>query len=131
MENQMKAKTHYSDLEGAASADISDFIASNNHLQDLCETFNLDRKKYKILGVTISGTKDLLGSLICLDNEKSTSEREYIVKFELHNVEEPIIDFLFKQFEVILFSREAKHYEVNDYNETIMLDIKSDYDFEN
>ncbi len=127
----MKAKTHYRDLEGTASADISDFIASNNYLQDLCDTFNLDKNKYKILGVAISGTKDLLGSLICLDNEKSTSEREHIVKIELQNVEEPIIDFLFKQFEVILFSREAKHYEVNEYNETIMLDIKSEYDCEN
>jgi hypothetical protein len=43
MANQMKADTQYGDLKGTASADISDFIGKYNYLQDLCDTFNLDR----------------------------------------------------------------------------------------
>ncbi len=43
MANQMKADTQYGDLKGTASADISDFIGKDNYLQDLCDTFNLDR----------------------------------------------------------------------------------------
>lgn len=131
MAHQMKADTQYGDLKGTASADISDFIGKDNDLQDLCEIFNLDRNRYKIIGISISGTMDFSGALICIDREKSKNQREHIVKIYLNKLDEPIFDLLFKRFEVILFDRFEQEYQERDYDETIILNEKNNDEDEN
>ncbi len=78
MAHQMKADTQYGDLKGTASADISDFIGKDHDLQDLCEIYKLDRARYKIIGISITGTTDFSGALSAL-TEKSQKIKESIL----------------------------------------------------
>lgn len=118
----MEAKTHYCDLTGTASADISDFTGKihKNSLESIGEHFRLDQNKFKLVGLSIGGTQEFHVSLICVDNEKSTNGNEHIVKLSLDkHINENILDILFKRFEIILYGKFYDKYETLDYNEDI------------
>lgn len=69
----MKASVQYNDRIGHASADIAgidyDAISERCNLGD----------KYKIIGISLYGTRDIRVSFLCIDNEESTPDNEVLV----------------------------------------------------
>ncbi len=97
----MKASVQYNDFKGTAAADISDFSNLNDFLKDR----GIDTERYNAIGASFyAGYSDFfLASIICVDKEQSTEEKEYIVKigFEKKLTKDDFFD-LFKRFNVII-----------------------------
>jgi hypothetical protein len=110
----MKAKTQYSDFEGSVAADVSDFLSEGvSNLDKIGKFFELDEKRFKIVGLSISGINNFIISLICVDNEKSTNEKEHIVSMRYNtedNEGKEMLDNLFKRLNIILYSRFDEKY---------------------
>src|SRR5690606_25440186 len=96
------------DFTGTASADISDFLggAGGDDIEGLSKYFDLNFDRFTPVGISIYGTENFGISLICVDKEKSTEEKEHIVKMSC-NVEDKkeILDILFKRLNVVLFDK--------------------------
>lgn len=116
----MKANVQYNDFKGTAAADISDFSNLNNFLNSQ----GVDIERYNAIGAYFySGYSDFFSaSIICVDNERSTEEKKYIVKigFEKELSKDEFFD-LFKRFNVIITQRFGG-YESKDIDETFTFD---------
>lgn len=118
----MKANVQYNDFEGTASADISDFLggAGGDDIKGLSKYFDLNYDRFTPVGISIYGTENFGISLICVDKEKSTEEKEHIVKMSC-NVEDnkDILDIIFKRLNVVLFDKYDKKYPNLEYDEEV------------
>jgi hypothetical protein len=119
----MKAKTQYGDFEGSVSADISDLLSEgNSNIEKIGKFFELDEKRFKIVGLSIFGTSNFGVSLICVDNEKSTNEKEHIVSMMCNTDDdegEELLDNLFKRFHIVLYPRNDKEYSILEPDEEV------------
>ncbi|NVO03768.1 MAG: hypothetical protein HXX09_13810 [Bacteroidetes bacterium] len=106
----MNANTKYTDLKGRVSADISDFIGNDNNLQDILEDYNLEKEKYKVIGININGVSEIEISLICIDKSKSTKENDYLVELKIERGAITILEDYFKKLRIILFE-DSKYLE--------------------
>ncbi len=115
----MKAKTQYNDFLGTVAADISDGLATGgDDLNSIAKYFKLDRDRFKIVGLSIYGTENFRVSLICVDNQRSTEEKEHIVKMSLEiEDEKEILDIIFKRLNIVLHNQFEREYIEKDYDE--------------
>ncbi|QIE59288.1 hypothetical protein G5B37_06840 [Rasiella rasia] len=116
----MKASVQYGDFKGTASADISDELSSGmDNLQDIANYFGINTDRFKVVGISIYGTKDFSILLFCVDSEQNTDDKERIVKILCDCEDETnILDTLFKRFNVVLHSRHDEKYSlVDNYDE--------------
>lgn len=123
----MKARVTYNDFEGTVAADISDMLGGvlNDKLERIGKYFNLDEKKFKIIGISIYGTKEFSISLICIDKERSTAKKEHIVSMLCEiDEEKEILNLLFKELHIVLYNRRDNKYINMDYETEIRF---SDY----
>lgn len=115
----MKASTQYTDLVGTAAADISDSSRSNT-LEEVAQHFNLDKKRFKIIGLSIYGIGRLSVSLICEDLSKSTNDKKYIVKLLIDNVDD-VIALVLKRLHVVLYNKRDEVYPDIELSEELHL----------
>ena len=117
----MKAKTQYNDFLGTVAADISDGLSRNgDDLKSIAKHFELDTNRFRIIGLSIYGTKNFRVSLVCVDNERSTVEKEHIVKMSLDIEEEKeVLDMLFKSLNIIIHDQFERKYLEKDYDEEV------------
>ncbi len=118
----MKANVQYNDFKGTASADISDFLggAGGDDVNGLSKYFDIDIERFTPVGISIYGTENFGISVFCVDKEKSTEEKEHIVKMYC-DVEdkEDIIEILFKRLNIVLHDKFDDKYPNLDYDEEV------------
>ncbi len=118
----MKASVQYNDFKGTVAADISDFLGepAYDDLNTIGEYFNLNQERFKIVGLSIYGTHDFSISLICVDKEKSSPQKEFIVKMS-YDIERDndILDTLFKRFHVVLHDNLDNKYPGLEYDQEV------------
>jgi len=109
----MQASVHYDDFVGTAAADISDHTDLNKHLKSR----GFDTNRYESIGAKFYAiySDSFSASIICIDKQKSTEEKPYIVAIKLEK-EFSRDDFfeLFKSFEVIVTLKETTETEIID-----------------
>ena len=119
----MKASVQYNDLKGTAAADKSDFVWLDSVLNER----GVDTDRYEVIGASFySGYSDYFSaSIICIDKERSTEEKEYIVSISFENefTKEQFFD-LFKRFKVIITKRFGG-YEDLEIEEEITFDDRN------
>ncbi|WP_299677590.1 hypothetical protein [uncultured Dokdonia sp.] len=118
----MKANVQYNDFTGTASADISDRLGAGGggDMEGLAKVFNIDENRFKPVGISLYGVGGFIVSLICVDNEKSTDEKEHIVKMSCNiDNEKDIIDIIFKRLNIVLYDKYDKKYSNLDYDEEV------------
>lgn len=118
----MKANVAYNDFYGTVAADISDSIGQtcNNSLDCFTEYFEINKDKFKIVGLSISGTDKLNISLICIDKEKSTGDKDHIVRMHFDSYEDnKILDILFKSLHIVLHDNSNNKYIDMDYDDEV------------
>jgi len=119
----MEANVQYNDFKGTAAADISDSLSvklSGDSLESFADFFNLDKSRFKIIGISFHGGKAPSISLLCVDLEVSTTEKEDIVSMSIDwSHEEHPIDLLFKSFEVVLHEKFDEKYSQLDYDREV------------
>lgn len=119
----MEANVQYNDFKGTAAADISDSLSVNfsgDSLESFADFFKLDKNRFKIIGISFYGGKSPSISLLCVDLEESTTEKEYIVSMRIDwPYEEHPIDTLFKRFEVVLHEKFDEKYLHLDYDNEV------------
>ena len=118
----MKADVQYNDFKGTAAADISDSlgIKHGDSLESIGKCFKIDENRFKVIGISIYGTENFLISLLCVDNQKSTEEKEHIVSMAIHiKNDKRILGFLFKRLHIILHSRFDEKYLNLKYDEEV------------
>ncbi|GAB3527679.1 hypothetical protein GCM10027443_04520 [Pontibacter brevis] len=97
----MKANVHHHDFFGSAAADISERIT----LQKFLESKGVDTERYEAVGAgfDVGQEEPFSGFIICRDNQKSTEERDQLIRlhFEKEINQEEFFS-LFKRFEVLL-----------------------------
>jgi len=123
----MKAKVSYNDFVGTVAADISDELGklSGNDLERIGDYFNLDKNRFKIVGISIYGTNPFTISLICVDNERSKGDQDYIVKMMIDTDNDyEVLDFLFKRLHIVLHERLDTKYPHLGYDDEVRF---SDY----
>lgn len=117
----MKADVSYNDFTGTVAADISDALSRNagDTLKSIGRYFNLDEKRFEIVGLSIYGTKDFSISLICVDKNKS-SDKEHIVSmmYDLGDNKENLSK-LFKRLHIVLHEKFDEKYKELPYNEEV------------
>lgn len=116
----MEAKTQYTDFIGTAAADISDHlgISSVDNLESIAKSFDVDTKRFKCVGISIYGTDSFYISLLCVDNDRSTTGNEYIVKMSIEVEDEnTILDLIFKRLHIVLHSQYDEKYKELDFDE--------------
>jgi len=120
----MKASVQYNDFKGTAAADISDF----SNLNDFLKSRGVDTERYNAIGADFyAGYSDFFSaSIICVDNERSTEEKKYIVNigFERELTKDEFFD-LFKRFNVII-SQRFGGYENMEIDEEFTFDDRED-----
>jgi hypothetical protein len=118
----MKASVQYNDFKGTVSADISDFLggAGGDDVEGLAKYFDLNQDRFTPVGISIYGTEGFYVSLFCVDKEKSTEQKEHIVKMscEVEN-EKEILDILFKRLHIVLHDKFDDKYPNMDYDEEV------------
>src|SRR6266542_2831887 len=103
----MKADVQYNDFVGTAAADISDFLGSKygDNLESFGKYFKLDTERFKVIGISVYGTDNHYISLLCVDNKKSTAEKEYIISISVDiKDDKDFLHFLFKRLHIVLHS---------------------------
>lgn len=118
----MKADVQYNDFTGTAAADISDYLGSKygDYLESFAKYFKIDENRFKIIGISIYGTDSFYISLLCVDKQRSSDKKEYIVSMsiEIEN-EKEILDILFKRLHIVLHSKFDKKYSEMNYDEEV------------
>ena len=118
----MKARTQYNDFKGSAAADISDLFGEpgGDDLKSISRFFDLNQERFEPIGISLYGTNGFHLSLLCVDKEKSTEEKEHIVSMSC-DVEDgkEIIDILFKRLHIVLHNRFDDKYPNSDYDEEV------------
>jgi len=116
----MKATTQYTDFEGTAAADISD----HTDLTKFLHSRGVDANRYSPIGAEFyHGYSDFFSaSIICIDNEKSSSDKPYItsISFEDEFDHNEFFD-LFKRFKVII-SKKYEGHQDREIDEEITID---------
>lgn len=113
----MKAETQYTDLTGTVAADISDFTTRSNQLYEVANYFNIDQKRFKVIGISVYGVDNFYVAFLCVDNQKSTKEKEFICKLRIETDEKEILSLLFKRLHIVLYEKYDEKYrnlEVDD-----------------
>jgi hypothetical protein len=116
----MKADVQYNDFIGTAAADISDFLGSKygDNLESFGKYFKLDLNRFKVVGLSIYGTENHYISLLCVDSEKSTNEKEHLIKMSIDITDDKdFLGFLFRSLHLVLHSRFDDKYPNLDYDE--------------
>lgn len=118
----MKADVQYNDFIGTSAADISDHIDLNKFL----ESRGVDTDRYDSIGASFyAGYSDFFSaSIICIDKQKSTDDKPYIVSisFEDEFDKEEFFD-LFKRFNVII-STKYGGYQNREIDEEVIIDVR-------
>jgi hypothetical protein len=108
----MKAAVSYNDFIGTSAADISDHTDLNEFLTEQ----GVDTQLYKPIGLSFYTSYDDLFfvSFLCVDAERSTAEKPFVVKMSFEN-ELSQKDFfaLFKRLEVVLMFKYDNHGQMN------------------
>lgn len=100
----MKANVKYNDFKGTVAADISDFLGGNS-LDVIARHFNLDNDRFRLVGLSISGVEEFHLSLRCVDLNKSTAQKEYIVDLSVDSEGRNPLELLFKRLHISLHGR--------------------------
>ncbi len=118
----MKANVQYNDFKGTAAADISDGLggAGGDDMKGLAKFFDLDEERFTPIGISLYGTNGFSVSILCVDKEQSTDEKEHIVSmsYDVEN-EGEIIDILFKRLHIVLHDKFDNKYPNLDYDEEV------------
>ena len=118
----MKANVQYNDFKGTVAADISDFLGGpeGDDLIIIGKYLNLDQDRFTVVGLSIYGTADFSISLICVDKNKSTADKEHIVSMscEIENKKE-ILGILFKRVHIVLHDKFDEKYSEMEYDEEV------------
>ena len=114
----MKASTQYDDLVGTSAADISYGLRHQN-LEEIANALDLDQDRFELIGLSLSGTRELSLSLLCVDRERSDDENEYLVSMAIEEDIENVLNVLFERFSVVLHARFDDRYPNMDYNEEV------------
>ncbi len=118
----MKADVQYNDFIGTAAADISDYLGSNfgDRLKSFGKFFKIDEERFTVIGISIFGTDRFFISLLCVDKDRTTSQKEHIVSIHIDVEDErEILDILFKRLHIVLHSKFDRKYKDMDYDESI------------
>ncbi len=118
----MKADVQYNDFIGTAAADISDYLGSNfgDRLKSFGKFFKIDEERFTVIGISIFGTERFFISLLCVDKDRTTSQKEHIVSIHIDVEDErEILDILFKRLHIVLHSKFDRKYKDMDYDESI------------
>lgn len=105
----MKAEVQYGDFKGTVAADIADFLGGNS-LESISKHFNLDTTRFRLVGVSIYGTANFHLALRCVDLEKTTNEKEYIVDLSIDLGGKNPFDLLFKRLYISLHGAHEEKY---------------------
>lgn len=120
----MKASVQYNDLLGTAAADKSDYVWLDSVLIER----GVDTERYEAVGASFyAGYSDYFSaSIICVDKQKSTEQKEHIVSISFENefTKEQFFD-LFKRFEVIVTKRFG-NYENLEIDEEMTFDDRGE-----
>ena len=118
----MKANVQYNDFIGTAAADISDGLGGDggDDMKGLAKFFDLDEDRFTPIGISLYGTIGFSVSILCVDKEQSTDEKEHIVSMS-YDVEKEgkIIDILFKRLHIVLHNKFNNKYPNLDYDEEV------------
>ncbi len=118
----MVASTHYCDFKGTVSADIPDAFGNSteDEIKSLARIFKLNLNRFNPIGISLYGTGGFSVSLLCVDKERSTEEKEHIVSMscEVEN-EKEIIALLFKRLHIVLHNSFDDKYPDLDYDEKV------------
>jgi len=120
----MIAKVKYNDFTGSAAADIVDNIAPHyqDKLQNIGRFFKLNSERFKVVGISITGTTALFISLICIDKEKSTDNKEHIVEMSCGpDFSSEILNSIFKRLKIVLFDNNESNYQFVERDEMLEL----------
>ena len=118
----MRASVQYNDFKGTVAADISDFLggAGSDDLKSIGNYFNINEDRFKIVGLSIYGTDSFYISLICVDKDKSTTEKEHIVSMSIEiEDEKKILDILLKRLHIVLHDKFDDKYSNMEYDEEV------------
>jgi hypothetical protein len=118
----MVANTQYNDFKGTVSADIPDAFGSScgDDIKSIARIFKLNLNRFKPVGISLYGTDGFSISLLCVDKERSTEEKEHIVNMSCEvETEKKIIDLLFKRLHIVLHNSFDDKYPNLDYDEKV------------
>jgi len=110
----MKAETKYNDFIGTAAADRGDI----NDIHTFFKSKNVDVERYRPIGVTFGFSyKDSFEAMIyCVDKNKSTNEKPYIISVYFGESKFSKDDFfnLFKRFSVVVSEKIYEESKVDE-----------------
>lgn len=116
----MKADVQYNDFTGTSAADISDHTNLNKFLASR----GVDTDRYYSIGASFYAGYSYFfsASIICIDKQKSTNEKPYIVSisFEDEFAKDEFFD-LFKRLNVVISTNYVR-YQDQVIDEEIMID---------
>jgi hypothetical protein len=118
----MKADVQYNDFLGTSAADISDFLGSKHGdtLESIGKYLKVDTIRFKVIGISLYGINSTAISLICVDKNRSTEDKEYLVSMFIDTeLDDKIIKHLFKRLHIVLYSKFEKKYQDMDADEEI------------
>lgn len=118
----MKATVQYGDFKGTVAADISDGLGgiAGDNLDALARVFKLDEERYKMVGLSFYGLDHQYISLICVDKDQSTDNKEHIVSMSYDMGEKKnIIELLFKRIHIVLHDRHDRKYSELEADEEV------------
>ena|GEM_PF-440300 len=118
----MKASTNNNDLYGTVAVDIADHLGEdgNDNFKSVSKFFNIDENRFQIVGLSIYGVDGFFISLFCIDKEKSTKEKEHIVKMGYEDRD--TLEALFKRLHIVLHKSPDDKYNNIDYDEEVGYD---------
>lgn len=130
----MKAEVQFNDFTGSIAADISDVIAAKkgNYISSIGEYFDIDQNRFKVVGVSLTGINDFKVTLVCVDREKSTPNKEHIVNMTLEldaQGQKEMLGLLFKRLNIVLFDAGEKHYSALECDEEVTFEEYHTYDY--
>ena len=116
----MKASVPYNDLIGTASASLD----SPSDLNEFLASRGVDTDRYSAIGASFYAHDiDVFSaSIICIDNEESTEEKNHIVKIEFKEEFDKEEFFeLFKGFEVVITMKNG-NFQNQEIDESFTID---------
>ncbi|WP_161889291.1 hypothetical protein [Pontibacter russatus] len=119
----MKANVPSDEFIGSAAA------GTHHHasLQQFLDAKGVDTTRYEPVGAGFSGGGDAFsGFIICKDNQRSTEERDHLIKlyFEEKMAQEEFFS-LFKRFEVVVISKHGV-YDIAETNGELVIEKEED-----
>lgn len=118
----MKASVSYNDFEGTAAADLADHISEHNgsRLLGISSFLKINEERFKVVGISVYGTDNLSLSLLCVDNEKSTPDKEHLVSMSIPVKNKTnVFDLIFKRLNVVLYLGDHSPYKDQEIDEEV------------